>query len=301
MQKKCVLLYSGGLDSTLAVFLLKEQNLTIYPLKIITPFFSLKKSYNTENDKLIQEVLSVKIYYYKVDQDYIDIILNHKYPYGSGMNPCIDCKIYMFQKAKEYLKKLNADFIATGEVLGQRPMSQKNFSQIKLIEKEAGVENLVVRPLSAKLLPLSIPEQQGWVNREKFLSISGRERKKQLELAKKYNVRNVSVSGGCLLTDKNFVQRFKDLLNFTSKPTILDIELLHYGRHFYFEDTKIILGRNKKENEILSNYKDDKKFLIITPNHPGPTALCYINHNTDIQKVYSYACNLTKQYSKKSS
>lgn len=293
---RCLLLFSGGLDSILSFCILEEQKIEVLPLKILTPFSIESKS----SDENIPSKIKKDIIIYKVKEDYINLILNPKYGYGKGLNPCIDCKIYMFKKAKEYMEKLSLDFVATGEVVGQRPFSQQKW-QLKLIEKKAQLEGLVVRPLCAKLLEPTIPEVKGLVNREKFLDISGRSRKIQIQLAEKYGIRNPSSAGGCLLTDKNFVDRFKTFLEKFKEWDIQDIELLKVGRHFYYKDTKIILGRDKKENEILSSYKDNPKFFLITPDFVGPSALCYVSKSITRQEIYDYAFELIKLYSKKSS
>lgn len=294
MPTRCLLLFSGGLDSILSFYLLKEQGLEVVALKISTPFL-INKDYG---DSVFSDVNNSLIVY-NVKEDYVDIILNPRYGYGKGLNPCIDCKIYMFKKAKEYLDSLSLDFVATGEVVGQRPLSQQKW-QLKLIEKKAQLEGLVVRPLCGKLLEPTIPEKKGIIDREKLLDISGRSRKIQLRLAEKYGIKDPFSAGGCLLTDKNFVEKFKTFLERFKKWDIQDIELLKIGRHFYYKDTKVILGRNQKENEVLASYKDNPKFFLVVPDFPGPSALCYISESVDMKEVYDYAFDLIKSYSKKS-
>lgn len=294
MSTKCLLLFSGGLDSILSFYLLYEQGIEVIPLKISTPFLV-----NKNDEDILSSEIKKNFISYSVKEDYIELILNPKYGYGKGLNPCIDCKIYMFKKAKQYMEELSLDFIATGEVVGQRPFSQQKW-QLKLIEKKAQLEGLVLRPLCAKLLEPSIPEKNGLVDREKLLDISGRSRKLQIELAQKYKLKKIYSAGGCLLTDKNFVEKFKTFLEKFKSWDIKDIELLKIGRHFYYKDTKVILGRDKKENEILSLYKDNSKFFLITPDFPGPSALCYISKNISMKEIYDYAFDLIKIYSKKS-
>ncbi|MEN3014092.1 MAG: tRNA 4-thiouridine(8) synthase ThiI [Endomicrobiia bacterium] len=290
---KCLLLFSGGLDSTVAFYILKEQGCEVIPFKITTPFLS------SNHLKNVPFEITQKIVYYEAKQDYIELVLHPEYGYGRGLNPCIDCKIYMLKKAKEYLQQNSLDIIATGEVVGQRPFSQQKY-QLKLIEKKTNLEDKILRPLCAKLLPPTIYEKNGIIDREKLLSISGRSRKIQIELAKKYGIHNPFSAGGCLLTDKNFVDRFKTLLEKFKNWDIQDIELLKIGRHFYYKDTKVILGRDKNENETLISYsKNKEKFFIIEPPFIGPVALCYVSRSIDKKEIYEYAIQLIKNYSKK--
>ncbi|MCS7231514.1 MAG: hypothetical protein RMJ67_05210 [Elusimicrobiota bacterium] len=291
MKARCLLLFSGGLDSILSFYILSEQKVDIVPLKIKTPFITSKNYFELPCKK--------KLIFYEAKDDYINLILNPEYGYGSVLNPCIDCKIYMFKIAKEYMEKYSLDFIATGEVVGQRAFSQQKW-QLKLIEKKSGLEGLIVRPLCAKLLEPSIPEKNKIVEREKFFAISGKSRKIQIELANKYNIQNPFSAGGCLLTDKNFAEKFKTFIEKFKKWDIEDIELLKIGRHFYYKDTKIILGRNKQENEILASYIKNEKFFVIVPKFNGPTALCYNSESVSKEEIYSYAYQLINNYSKKS-
>lgn len=316
MNKKCVLLYSGGLDSTIAAYVLKDQGVELFPFKMKTPFCQCSDHSRCLN---LTSNLGLKLNYYFAKKEYIDIIFNPKHGYGSGMNPCVDCRIFLFKKAKEYMTEIGARFIATGEVIGQRPMSQQMW-QMKLIEKEAEVEGLVLRPLSAKLFPETIPEKNGLIERNKLLSIKGRGRKEQIALAKKYGVEDISTGCGCLLTDKNFVRKLKTFLYHFDNYEIEDIELLRYGRHFYFsinnnslfchselgtepqykyfDTTKIILGRNEPENKILAQSYNPEKHLLIEPDFPGPSALCYLNSKIDKTKLINITYDFIKKYSK---
>ncbi|MCS7152234.1 MAG: hypothetical protein NZ928_07665 [Endomicrobia bacterium] len=294
MRVKCVLLFSGGLDSTLAGMLLAEIGVDVYPFKITTPFLASKKDTRT---KLLEERLQRKVYVYKVGMDYIKLILNPKHGYGKGLNPCVDCKIYMFKKAKQYMEEINADFIATGEVLNQRPMSQRGW-QMRIIEKEAEVDGYVLRPLCAKVLKETILEKQGLVDRDKLLDISGRQRVRQIELARKYKIDDVSISGGCLLTDKNYIERFKNLINHFADFTVEDVELLRYGRHFYVDGTKIIVGRNEYENEIIKGYYSQEKHLIISDDI-GPTVLGYRNKDLAEEKIMELMLKYFKKYARR--
>lgn len=295
MNKRCILLFSGGLDSILAACLVKQQNVEVFALKIHTPFLQYN---NNIRINYLKNILQIPLDFFYAKEEYINLILNPKYSYGKGLNPCIDCKIYMFKKAKEYMEKLNATFIVTGEVLDQRALSQK-FWQLKLIEKEAQLEQLILRPLSCKLLPLTLPEKEGIIKRELLLDIKGKSRKKQIELAKKFGIEDISTSGGCLLTDSNFVVRFKTFFkHFKNKWELEDIELLRIGKHFYIEDTKVIIGRNEQENKILKSYYKQEKFLLLEPEFSGPTALCYLSKKLSENQLKTYAFELIKKHSK---
>lgn len=249
---KTVALLSGGLDSTLSIRVILEQDIEVEAVNFFTPFCQCnRKSGCGYEAKKVTDELGLKLKVFNVFNEYIEILKSPRHGYGKNLNPCIDCRILMHKKAKEYMKEIGASFIITGEVLGQRPMSQHR-NALKIIERESGLEGLVLRPLSAKLLPLSIPEKEGWVEREKLLEISGRSRKPQMALAKSYQIGDYPCpAGGCLLTDSGFTQRMKDLMTH-SEITLNNIELLKVGRHFRLSpSSKVIVGRNKEENEKL--------------------------------------------------
>ncbi len=281
---KALVLFSGGLDSRLAVKLLQEQG-----IKVVGIFFVLPFGGGCCNDRFcafkFSQEQGFKLYIVDCSkgrnfQEYLAIIRKPKYPRGTGMNPCIDCRVFMLKKAKQLAKKLNADFIATGEVLGERPLSQ-NMKALRIVEKEAGLEGKLLRPLSAKLLPPTEAEKQGLVEREKLLDIKGRQRKKQIELAKRYRIDFPNPAGGCLLCDKAFSLRLADLFEHRKKITPRDIELLKIGRHFRVHG-KIVLGRNKQENDMLEMLKGDN--ILIVPEKPGPSALVKDKRDVEIAK-----------------
>jgi tRNA U34 2-thiouridine synthase MnmA/TrmU len=190
------------------------------------------------------------------------------------MNPCIDCRIYIFRKAKEVMVEEGASFLISGEVVGQRPMSQRK-DTLRLIEKEAGVEDILLRPLSAKLLPPTLPERMGWVDREKLLGISGRGRRVQISIAKSNNIDYPCPAGGCLLTDKFIANRVRDLFTYKKDYAIEDIKLLKIGRHIRIsEHLKIIVARDEEECVKLSNsFNPDKDVIIYCLEPKGSTAL----------------------------
>ncbi len=268
---KAIALLSGGLDSTLAIKIIIDQGVEIEAINFFTPFCQCSRKNGCGSDaKKVADTLNVKIKIFNVSIEYFEMIKNPKYGYGKNLNPCIDCRVFMHKKAKDYMEKTGASFVITGEVLGQRPMSQHRQS-MDLIEKESGLEGLILRPLSAKLLSISIPEKKGWVNREKLLDINGRCRKSQIALAKDYNISNYSCpAGGCLLTDFGFVRRMKDLMKY-SDITLNEVELLKVGRHFRLSPkAKLIVGRNKEENAKLLRLakKEDICFVPVKVNGP---------------------------------
>jgi len=197
-----------------------------------------------------------------------------KHGYGRNMNPCIDCRIFMLKRAKAYMEESGAAFIVTGEVLGQRPMSQRK-DAMHLIEREAGLEGFILRPLSAKVLPITIPEKEGWVDREKLLNISGRSRKPQIELADHYGIHDYPCpAGGCLLTDPGFAKRMKDLMVHVPNFSLNDVHLLKMGRHFRLSHTiKLVVGRNEEENQKIQTFAQGEDILLKVSSFPGPLSL----------------------------
>ncbi|WP_457564744.1 ATP-binding protein, partial [Caminibacter sp.] len=228
-------------------------------------------------------------------EEYIEkVLFTPVYGYGKNFNPCIDCHAFMIKKALEYLEKRDAKFIISGEVVGQRPMSQR-LPALNAVNKLSNANGLVLRPLSAKLLPPTIPEINGWVDREKLLAISGRDRKIQLELAEKFGLKNFeSPSGGCLLTDINFSKRLRDYhKNLPFTPN--EIDILKVGRHFNVDGYKIIISRNKDENPVLKEYKGEIFDKMFCDGFPGPVGLIQKNAPKNIQKL---AADMMVSYTK---
>ena len=250
MEGKALALVSGGLDSTIAVKMIKDMGIEVEAVHFTTPFCQCDKcSVDT-----IAEQLDVKVNHIFLGEEFLSVVANPPHGYGSQMNICIDCRILMLKKTKMLAEKIGASFLITGEVLGQRPMSQ-HYSAMRLIEREAGVEGLVLRPLSGRLMEETRMEKEGFIDRSKLLSISGRRRLPQMELAEKLGVYDYPCpSGGCLLTDPEFAARLRDYLDNEGTPTMEAILLLKQGRHFRVGSTRIVVGRNEMENYVLDGF-----------------------------------------------
>lgn len=257
---------SGGLDSSLAATLINKQEVEIHLLHFIMPW----KTQASKSIEKLASTLNANLIAHQLDDTYIELLKKPKYGYGAAFNPCIDCHIFMFKTARKYLKELNADFVFTGEVLAQRPMSQMR-DKLVLIEKECDLEGRLLRPLSALLLDPTIPEKEGLIDRTKLMNISGRGRKQQIELAEKLGITDYpQPAGGCLLTDKNFGLRTKDLLNnpFNGYKEMISLQ---YGRYFRInEQFKAILGRDESENNKLMENARPEDHIVILDNAQGP-------------------------------
>lgn len=288
---KALVLFSGGLDSRLVLEILARLQ-----IKLVAVFFNLPFGAGCCNIGCAFSFAQLKgIKLIVVDctrggdfKEYLKIVRKPRFGYGSCMNPCIDCRIFMLKKAKEIMEEEKADFIATGEVLGERPMSQRK-NILFLVEKESKLEGRLLRPLSAKLLPETVIEKKGLIDRTKLFGIQGRSRKKQIELARRFKIKFPSPAGGCLLTDKHFSKKLKNLFKYKKRIIPEDIELLKIGRHFWFGKDWIVVGRNEKENNKLEKFKGVRLEPI---DFPGPTVLL---QGKDIKK----AKELLLRYSKK--
>ena len=272
---KAIALLSGGLDSILATKLILEQGIEVEALNFLTAFCNCTAHGKTcLASKSAADTLGVPLKVFEITKEYLEIVKNPKHGYGSNMNPCLDCRIFIFKKAGEYMKQTGASFIFTGEVLGERPMSQRK-DAMRTIENESGLKGLIVRPLSSKLMEPSIPEKEGLVDREKFLSISGRSRKPQIQLAKDFGINDYPCpAGGCLLTDPGFARRMRDLLKYKPDITINDVHLLKVGRHFRLnQKAKLIVGRNDEENKKLSSLSKENDFHFYPVDTNGPTGI----------------------------
>ena len=269
---KAVCLLSGGLDSSLALKIVLDQGVDVTAVHCRGPFGGCTEVRDSAAGS-VAAALGVRLVVVALEDDYLDIVRSPRYGYGSNVNPCIDCHIYFLKKAGEVMLKEGASFVITGEVLGQRPMSQR-LDTLKRIEKASGLPGLILRPLSARLLDESIPEAKGWVKREDLFAISGRSRKEQLRLAAEYGLRGFSApAGGCLLTDPQFAGRVRDLIG-RGSLTLPEAGLLRVGRHLRLPlASKLVVGRNKQENDDLAGRIQTGDLVLTTEDCPGPTAL----------------------------
>jgi len=294
---KAIALLSGGLDSTLAAQVVMEQGIELEALNFMTVFCTCTNRGATclASQKAV-ETLGIPLKVFNVSDEYLQLVKHPKHGYGSNMNPCIDCRIFMLKRAKAYMEESGAAFIVTGEVLGQRPMSQRK-DAMRLIEREAGLEGFILRPLSAKVLPMTVPEKEGWVDRQKLLSLQGRCRRPQMKLAEMLGIRDYPCpAGGCLLTDPGFAKRIKDLMDHDLDFSINDVHILKVGRHFRFsQDVKLVVGRNEEENQKIQTFSQKEDMLLKVSDFPGPLSLLRGKFvEGDIEK----AAAITVHYSK---
>jgi tRNA U34 2-thiouridine synthase MnmA/TrmU len=269
-----IVLLSGGLDSTLAARLIIEQGIETEAVNFTSVFHTSETGKTIAAAQSAADKLGIRLTTFEISEDIIKMVKDPRYGYGSNMNPCIDCRIFIFKKAAEYMKKSGGSFLVTGEVLGQRPMSQRK-DAMRIIERDSGLKGLVLRPLSAKMLDPTIPEKEGVVDRERLLAIDGRSRKTQIQLARDFDINDYPApAGGCLLTDPGFANRMKDLMRHKPDFTIDDIRLLKIGRHFRLTpDAKVVIGRNKEENNSLLGLTRDGDLCFRPSRVKGPVGV----------------------------
>ena len=270
---KAVALLSGGLDSSLAVRIMLDEGIEVVCVNFFTSFCQCGgKEGCGKSAAAVSENFRTKLKIINVSEEFLEIVKKPVYGYGRHLNPCIDCRIFMLKKAGEFMRKIGAKFIITGEVLGQRPMSQ-NRQAMEIIEKASGLENLIVRPLSAKYFPPSIPEKEGWIKRENLFDIRGRSRKTQYNLTEKLKVSGYACpSGGCLLTDEAFSEVVKDLM-VSDMLTVPNINLAKNGRYFRIgKFFKLFVGRNEQENTRLKKFLR-RGDLFFEAQSKGPAAV----------------------------
>ncbi|MCK5052019.1 MAG: tRNA (5-methylaminomethyl-2-thiouridylate)-methyltransferase [Candidatus Cloacimonetes bacterium] len=280
MKRKhsCFALFSGGLDSILAVMHMKSLGYRVFPIFFSTPFFGPDRAMETANrigfDLIVHDLTDL----------HLKMIENPKYGYGKNLNPCIDCHGLMFHEAGKLMKEYNVDFIISGEVMGQRPMSQRK-DALNAVGKLSEIKDLLIRPLSQKLLTDTLPIREGWVKKDEMLDIQGRNRKRQMIMAGEYGIDFYpSPGGGCLLTDPGFTRKLKDLMQYNSMNK-RSIEFLKMGRHLRLTDNvKLIIGRNKAENDSISELAQDE-IVLQAKNFPGPLGIIQSKEKVTIEDI----------------
>jgi hypothetical protein len=282
---KAVGLVSGGLDSALAVAVIRRQGIEVVGLHGAIGYaagIGRREVAGERLDAILEEesrrmsgAFATRVLVVDRSTEYLDVLLHPRYGYGANVNPCIDCHLYMIREAKRIMEREGARFVFTGEVLGQRPMSQ-NRAALRIIDRESGLEGLLVRPLSAKRLPPTVPERDGWLDRERLLDIEGRSRTRQMALARELGVAGYdSPAGGCLLTDANYARKVRDWMRHAGDAPLTREETLLFsvGRHFRLSPAvKIVVGRREVENDYLERAWEGR-WLASPVDVPGPTAL----------------------------
>lgn len=305
--RKAVALISGGLDSMLAAKAVQEQGIHVEGINFYTGFCveghthairkKDKEKQKRNNALWVAEQLGIKLHIVDVIEDYKDVVINPKHGYGAHLNPCLDCKVFMVSKAKQWIKENDFDFIVTGEVIGQRPMSQRK-ETMPVVSQESGAGDLLLRPLCAKLLPPTLPELKGWIDRDKFFNFSGRTRKPQMSLAERYGFKDYAQPAGgcCFLTDEHYSDKLADLwaVRGSKRYELDDIMLLKVGRHLRPKPNfKMIIAREEGETKFLQGYR--KSFTHMnTLSHGGPLVLIDGDPTEDDLKL---AAEVTARYS----
>jgi tRNA-specific 2-thiouridylase len=262
-------LCSGGLDSILSALVLRDQGIHVEWITFETPFFSAEKA------RRAADQTGIALHVQDITPDYVALIQDPPAGFGKNMNPCMDCHSLMFKKAGEIMQAMSFDFLFSGEVVGQRPMSQ-NANSMRYVAKHSGFGDFILRPLSALKMAATAMEEQGLVNRDRLLDLSGRSRKPQMALARQYGITDYPTpAGGCLLTDPGYSRRLKDLIDHGVELTSNALHLLKYGRHMRLNPgAKIVVGRTQKDNEQILRHCDPQRDAIIkTDGFPGPTVV----------------------------
>jgi len=298
MKRKAIALLSGGLDSTLAVKMMLDLGIEVEALNFTSPFCTCtgKNSGCKSEAVRVAKEYKIPIKVMHKGLEYLEIVRNPVHGYGKGVNPCVDCRIYLLKKAKDYMLESGADFVFTGEVLGQRPMSQRR-DTLQVIERESGLEGLLLRPLSARHFEPTIPEKEGWVDRDKLMAIEGRSRSIQMQMAEDLDVKDYPCpAGGCLLTELSYVPKIRDVFDHAEELNLRDFRLLKTGRHFRIgPESKAIMGRSEADNNLLEQLRQ-----------PGEAALTWLDGNTPVAIIigsqeddfYSLSARILLRYTK---
>lgn len=290
---KTILLFSGGLDSILAAKILQNQKIKVTPICFKSYFFDCQLA------KKAAKNLGLMLKIVDFSKEHLKIVKNPKYGRGQGANPCIDCHLLMLKTAKKIMKEGKFDFIVTGEVLDERPFSQSWKALLK-IEKAAGLEKQVLRPLSAKLLPESIAEKKGTVNRKNLFAIKGKSRKPQLTLAKDFKIFDFPTpAGGCILTDFDYSKKIRELFKKIPIFDGNDAQILRRGRVFWENKVLLMVGRNEKENKSLKKLKKGRDVILEPENFSGPTVLIRSFNKKIKKEIIKKGKEFLSKYSKK--
>lgn len=294
-SRRCLALLSGGLDSILAIRLMQRQGIVVEAVNFKTIFTCCQ-----DESAQAARRLGIPLTVLSQQDDYLEIVKNPQFGYGKGANPCIDCRIYMFQRARTYMEQCGADFIVSGEVVGQRPMSQKK-KDLQVISAQSELDDILLRPLSAKLLPPTLPEREGWVDRQQLYDFNGRSRKGLVRLAKQLGIDEIPVpSTGCALTEPIFSKKIYDLVVLEPQAGRWHYELLKVGRHFRMDgSTKVVVGRNEAENATLRYVhglaEAESSLALIPRGFQGPVALLIGDETGESMR---FAQGLMMRYSK---
>lgn len=290
-----IALLSGGLDSSLAVRLILDQAIDVVALSFTTPFCTCSRGGQGCAARRAADEAGIPCETVAVTDELFEVIKDPKHGYGSEMNPCLDCRILMFSKARERLEETGGAFVFTGEVLGQRPMSQRR-GAMAIIDAESGLEGRVLRPLSAQLVEPTVAEEEGLVDRSRLLALHGRSRKPQMELAETFGISDYPCpAGGCRLTDPNFARRMRDLVQFKPDFRLNDVNLLKVGRHFRLsDDAKAITGRDESENHRILTLAQKDDILFEVRGCGSPITL--LRGQTDREAIH-LAAAITARYS----
>jgi tRNA-uridine 2-sulfurtransferase len=272
-KSKAVSLLSGGLDSLLASRIVLDLGVEVIGLHFTSPMCNSIADDDGNRALRAGRELGIRVIVRDKGEEYLNIIRNPKHGYGRNMNPCIDCRIYMLHLTRAVMAEEGATFVVTGEVLGQRPMSQRRVT-MDMIEKESGLEGLILRPLSARLFPPTLPEKEGIVDRERLYDVSGRSRHRQYKLSQALGLKEFSCpAGGCLLTDPIFAWKLRDLFDHEAAFDMTDVGLLRLGRHFRFEGRRLVFGRNREENDYVEGSWSHPYTLIRPKGFKGPSGI----------------------------
>ncbi len=302
MVVKALGMLSGGLDSSLAAKILVDMGIEVEGVNFSTGFCVTEHSRNFKDEKekplrpnealRLAAELRFKLHIVDVSKDYLPVVTSPKYGYGANLNPCIDCRVFMFKRMRGLMDQYGAQFMFTGEVLGQRPMSQHR-EALKIIERDSGLDGLVLRPLSAALLDPTIPEIKGWVDRSKLLALSGRSRKPQMAAAKELGMEDYPQPAGgcCYLTDPQYAKRLRDFFDYNGKPALTQevVLMLKVGRHFRVSNRlKVLIGRNERENNFLKLYEKGRHVFEV-PDYSSAHVLAEIRGDADPEIVRTVA------------